>query len=147
MEARDYKELKKMLCKELEEVKESNKLGMAEIEIIDKLTHTIKNIDRIMENEDEDYSHGGEWRADGNYSRGRYSRTDGSDNSYAGRRGTHYVRGHYSRNDGSYGNGMNYSYADGMDQIISQMQEMVDDDSIPSAQRSSIRKAMDMISR
>lgn len=92
--------LKRKLCKELEEIKDRKNMGMAEIEIIDKLTHAIKNIDRIVENEDGASSYG-------NY---RMSRNETSRNSYGGNsydgdsyadngnsyRNRHYVRGHYS---------------------------------------------------
>lgn len=83
-------ELRDMLCKELEEIARKGELGAGDLEIVHKLTDTIKNIDKIETLED-GYSRDGEWEAD---MRGRYGR--GS--SYA-RRGTHYVRGHYSRTD------------------------------------------------
>ncbi len=88
--------LREMLCKELDELAHYDKFSTSDLEIVHKLTDTIKNIDKIamMESEDysERYSHGGDWEADvrGTYGRG---------SSYA-RRGTHYVRGHYGRTDG-----------------------------------------------
>lgn len=136
MEVKDYEELKKKVCKELEEIKSTGKMGMAEIEIIDKLTHTIKNLDKIIEDEEGGYSQAG-------YSQGRYSRraNDGSygGESYAGRRGSHYVRGHYSMGDGRY------SYADGMDAIIDQMEDMIDDPATSPDVKASMRKAMNLL--
>lgn len=109
MEMRDYMDLKKKLCKELEEISSSGKMDAAHIEMIDKLTHTIKNVDKIIESEGGEHSQrmysrddygrdnsmgrDGEWSAEGSYARDN-GYEDG--NSYA-RRGTHYVRGHYSR--------------------------------------------------
>ena len=52
-------ELKEMLCEELEEYGSKEKLDMGGLEIVDKLAHAIKNIDKIMDSE---------------YSEGRYSR-------------------------------------------------------------------------
>lgn len=144
MEARDYKDLKKMLCKELEEVKSTKSLGMAEIEIIDKLTHSIKNIDKIIEGEE--YSHDGGWNASGTYSRGRYSRDDGgSSDSYASRNGMHYVRGHYSRGGSRYDDGMRYSYADGLEHIVDQMEDMLNDGNVTESEKKQIRNAMNML--
>lgn len=153
MEIKDYKDLKKMICKELEEIKSTKSLGMAEIEIIDKLTHTIKNIDKIIETEDDEYSHDGGWRAAGNYSGRRYSMDDDSSmnsDSYASRRGMHYVRGHYSRDDGTYRNGGSYadgrySYADGIDHLVDQMEEMMNDGSVSQQEKNMVRKAMNML--
>lgn len=81
-------ELKDKLCDELNDYARKEKLGAGELEIVHKLTDTIKNISKIEMLEDEDgYSRDGDWEARGNYGRG---------NSYANR-GQHYVRGHYSR--------------------------------------------------
>lgn len=85
-------DLKEMLCAELEEIAKKNELSIGDLEIAQKLTDTIKNIDKIVMLEDEEgYSRGGDWEARGRYNEG------GS--SYA-HRGKHYVRGHYSRGDG-----------------------------------------------
>lgn len=85
--------LKEKLCAELDEYARKQDMGAGDLEVIHKLTDTIKNIDKICMLEDEgNYSNAGEWQADmrGNYGRG---------SSYANR-GQHYVRGHYSRDDG-----------------------------------------------
>lgn len=83
------RDIREKLCRELDEIAKKPELGTGDLEILHKLTDTIKNIDKIDMLEDGDYSRAGEWEADmrGSYGRG---------NSYA-RRGTHYVRGHYSR--------------------------------------------------
>ena len=119
-------ELRDMLCKELEEVARKGELGAGDLEIVHKLTDTIKNIDKIEMLEDEGYSR------DGDYSQRRYSRdgdwqadmhgTYGNGNSYA-RRGTHYVRGHYSRGNGK----------EDMKRQLQEMLDQADDDSIRNA--------------
>ena len=85
-------ELRDMLCDELKEYGAKDKLDKSGLDIIDKLTHTIKNLDKIIESEG--YSMAFDDRRGGSY-RGRY---DGG--SYArGRTGN--VRrdsmGRYSR--------------------------------------------------
>lgn len=82
--------LREMLCEELEEVSRKGEMSMGDLELLHKLTDTIKNIDKIEMLEEGGYSRGGDWSADirGNYGRGssyrgrhrdsmgRYSRTD-----------------------------------------------------------------------
>ena len=50
-------DLKDMLCKELEEYGKKGELSAGTLDIVDKLAHTIKNLDKIIEvYEDDDYS-------------------------------------------------------------------------------------------
>lgn len=111
-------ELKDKLCDELEEYGEK-KLDAGSLDVIDKLAHTIKNIDKIIEKyEDDEYSEryameGGSYQRGGNRggqgNRGGYSRemayNDGMmDGSYARGRGRNARRdsmGRYSRADGN----------------------------------------------
>lgn len=158
MEVREYEDLKKKLCKELEDIKSRKNIGMAEIEIIDKLTHSIKNLDKIIENEGEGgyseagyrrYSRdggnsyrGGNWSAEGSY-RGGNSYGDsygnnsydgdnyGNGNSYA-RRGQHYVRGHYS-------------YGEDSDMLTQRIEEMMQDDRLGMEDKKTLRRAMDIM--
>ena len=77
-------ELKEMLCEELEEYGEKGKLDVGSLDVVDKLAHAIKNIDKILyAHEEDEYSHRGgmsyERRGDRSYARrrdamGRYSR-------------------------------------------------------------------------
>ena len=74
-------ELKDMLCEELEEYGSKDKLDMGSLEIVDKLAHAIKNIDKIIEMSDE-YSErydGGSYRYGG---RSRDGRIRGMNRSY-----------------------------------------------------------------
>ncbi len=82
-------DLKEKLCEELEEYARKQDLGAGDLEVVHKLTDTIKNIDKICMLEDGGYSE------DDGYGRG---------SSYANR-GQHYVRGHYSREGGNMGGG------------------------------------------
>lgn len=49
-------ELKEMLCEELEEYGSKDKLDVGGLDIVDKLAHAIKNIDKIIESYDGEYS-------------------------------------------------------------------------------------------
>lgn len=132
MEVKDYEDLKRELCKKLDNIKAKGTLGMAEIDIIDKLTHIIKNIDKIMENEDGGYSgrmysRGGMWNADGTYN--SYAPDMyGKDSSYA--RGTRYSRNGYSR---------------GADDISERIEEMMDGGSLNGDEKMALRRAMDIL--
>ena len=108
-------DLRDMLCKELEEITRKGELGAGDLDIVHKLTETIKNIDKIEAMEEDGYS----------------SRRDEYDMRGRGRRGTHYVRGHYSR-DG------------GIDNMKRQLQEMLDNADDESIRRA-IQRCMDTI--
>ena len=54
-----YEELKKMLCKELEEFEKKGKLSAGDLETVDKLTHAIKSLVTIMAMEEDGASGAG----------------------------------------------------------------------------------------
>lgn len=89
-------ELKDKLCEELEEYGDK-KLDAGSLEVIDKLAHTVKNLDKIIEKyEDEDYSSAyDDGMAGGSYERGgnRYG------SRYAMARGDGRGRGRNARRD------------------------------------------------
>lgn len=68
----ELKELKEMLCKELKEYGKKKDLTAGTLDVVDKLAHAIKNLDKIIEKEEE-YS--------GDYSSRRYSREGSSRDS------------------------------------------------------------------
>lgn len=120
--------LKDMLCKELEEYGAKGEMSGGTLEVVDKLAHALKNLDRIIEvkemsdgNSEAPYR-GGSYRA--------YSR-DG-DSSYA--RG----RGRNARRDsmGRYSS-MGYS-RDG--DTVQQLEEMMQE--VPPEARQHIQKAI-----
>ena len=115
-------ELKDKLHDELDEISRKPELGAGDLEIIHKLTDTIKNIDKICMLEDgEGYSEA----VDGSdYGRG---------SSYANR-GKHYVRGHYSRDGGMDRSGYSsrrdsrgrYSRDDGRSEMMEHIEMAID---------------------
>lgn len=107
-------ELKEKLCDELEEIARKGELGAGDLEIVHKLTDTIKNLDKIeMLEEDGGYSRAGDWEAD---MRGTYGR--GS--SYRGRKRD--SMGRYSRD---YRDPRIYSRTDAKEHMIDQIEDMM----------------------
>lgn len=117
MSMKAMRDLRDMLCDELDKIAAKRDMNPGDLETVHKLTDTIKNIDKIEILEDEGYSNSAEWRAD---VRGNYGRND--------RRGEHYVRGHYSRDDGR-------------ESMMRKMEEIMRD--ATGEQREIIRRAMD----
>lgn len=116
---------------ELDTIK-GGKLKMGELEALNYITDTIKNIDKICMLEEDD-----------GYSRGGYD--DG--NSYANR-GKHYVRGHYSR-DGEMSMARRdergrYSWDGGKEHMIRKLRDMMDDASTEQ-ERTAIRRCIEQM--
>lgn len=129
-------DIKEKLCEELEEYARKQELGAGDLEVLHKLTDTIKNIDKIAMLEGEDgYSQGAD---------GRYPYDQGS--SYANR-GKHWVRGHYSRDGRSmdragrgYRGGRGYSRDDGRSQMMEHLEMALD--SASDEDRETIKRFM-----
>lgn len=83
-------ELKEMLMKELEEYGSKGELTAGSLEIVDKLTHTIKNLCKIIDEYDDDGYSSRYYPMYGSYNEGRGYRRG----SYAQRRDS---MGRYSR--------------------------------------------------
>lgn len=69
-------ELKEMLCEELEKYGAKGDLSAGELEIVDKLAHTVKNLGKIIEMYDEEEEYSGNMgyqrnNRGGSYARGR----------------------------------------------------------------------------
>lgn len=112
-------ELKEKLWAELDELAEKREMGAGDLEVVHKLTDTIKNIDKICELEKSGYSEA----VDG--------MDDGRGSSYVNR-GKHYVRGHYSRDGGmdGYSSRRNrrgrYSRDDGRSEMMEHLEMALD---------------------
>ena len=135
--------IKKMLCKELDEYAMKSKLSMADIDVIHKLTDTVKNLDKIeMLEGDDGYSETYPYYMGGS--------------SYAGRgRGRNARRdrmGRYSSEDGmSYDDysesrmDRRYSRDDAKDHMMNKLGEMMT--SADEEQREILKDAMRKIER
>ena len=125
-------ELKDKLCKELDEIARKGELGAGDLEIVHKLTDTIKNLDKItLLEEDGGYSQAGDWD-DGRGSYGRGS-------SYRRKRDS---MGRYSR-EGRGGRG-GYSRHDAKEAMMEQM-EMLMDQAGSEREREAIRRCMNQL--
>ena len=120
-------ELKEKLMKELNEYA-SQEMSAGSLEVIDKLSHAIKNICKIMESaEDEEYSgrgQGGSYRGySRNYNRdgGRYAYEGGQGGSYARGRGRNARRDSMGRYSGTNG----YSRTDSVSEFAESIREMM----------------------
>ena len=131
-------ELKEKLCDELEEIANKGELGAGDLEIIHKLTDTIKNLDKIEMLEDGGYSQAGDWEIEGRaYNRG---------NSYARRKRD--SMGRYSR-DGRMmprRDGRMYSMAEAKDRIMDEMEEAMGA-ATTEREREIIKRAMDQLEK
>lgn len=115
MSMRALDDLRKQFCEELEEIARKGELGAGDLDIVHKLTDTIKNIDKIGIMEEEGgYSQAGDWEV-----RGRVGRYDDG-NSYRGRRRD--SMGRYSRDSGREGG---YSRDGGKDTIMEHIEMMM----------------------
>lgn len=129
---RNMEELKEMLCDELDKIVDKGTVSMSDLEIVHKLTDTIKNIGKIEMQEEQGYSSDGGWNASGTYSQpggrsyGRYG--DGGSYRSGGR---HYVRGHYS-----YG-----------DDMAERLERMMNEGSMSAEDRNALRRAMEIVRR
>lgn len=150
-------ELKEMLCKELEEYGRKGDLSAGSLEIVDKLAHALKNLDKIIETKEEESgeysSAGGEgsYRG-GSYRGGSYRYDDGMMTGGSYRRGGSYARGgrrgmvnnptgrnQYSREGG-------YSRAEGdMDEIVEELRGMMGD--LPEDKQREVQRFIEKVER
>lgn len=116
-------ELKEMLCDELKKYGEKGDLTTGSLEVVDKLAHAVKNIDKIIEAYDAD-GYSGRY-----YPMYAYDDGNRGGRSYARRRDSmgRYSRGRYSR--------------DGMADKLRELMEDAPDDKI----REDIRRLADKI--
>ena len=135
--------LKEMLCKELEEYGSKGELTGGTLEVVDKLAHALKNLDKIIEAKEMDY----EGSYNGSYDDGMGG-TRGRGRSYMGGSmasdGGSYARGRgrNARRDsmGRYSSRGGYSREGENEQYIQQLEEMMQD--VPQGARQHIQKAI-----
>lgn len=127
-------ELKEKLWSELDELAEKRDMGAGDLEVVHKITDTIKNIDKICMLEEE-----------GGYSEAVDGMDYGRGSSYANR-GKHYVRGHYSRDGNRNGYSMRrdsrsrYSRDDGRSEMMEHLEMAMD--SATDQDRETIKRFM-----
>ena len=141
-------DLKEKLCKELEEYAQKSNMNAGDLEMVHKLTDTIKNVDKIMMLEEGGYSQAADMDSPSSYARG---------SSYANR-GKHYVRGHCSRDGGysregrggysrdGYSRARGYSRSEAKDSMMEQLGAMMEDAS-NDREREAIRMCMEHLNQ
>lgn len=128
----DIYKLKDMLCEELEEYGSKNEISAGSLDVIDKLAHSIKNIEKILKHHEEEESG---YSSMYPYDRRMYR--DGM--SYA--RGDRGGRGAGARRDsmGRYSSRGGYSMADAdMSEMIDEMRSMMND--LPEEKKMEVKK-------
>lgn len=127
--------LKEMLCDELKEYGEKGELTTGSLEVVDKLAHSIKNIDKVIDH----------YREEDGYSGNYPMYTDGR-GSYRG--GVSYARGRgrNARRDsmGRYSSYMGYSRAeDDMHGVVEELRGMMHD--LPEEKRREVEKFINKV--
>ena len=121
-------ELKELLCEELDEIAAKKEMNAGDLETLQKLTDTIKNIDKIMIlEEDGGYSQAGDYEVRGKYMMGGDTYRDGG------------MSGRRQRRD----SGGRYSYDDGKHEIVEQLEVMLDNAS--DKEREAIRRCIEVL--
>ena len=121
-------ELREMLCEELEKITKKGELSAGSLDVVDKLTHSIKSIDTIMAMEDSGYSNESGY----SYARGRGRNTRRDSMGRYSSRGGSYEGGSYeggSYEDGSYARGgrggnRGYSRHDAKEELAMDLKEL-----------------------
>jgi hypothetical protein len=116
----------------------NGKLSAGDVEYLDKLTHMLKSIKTtiamIEADEEDGYSH--HWPV---YYGRSYAEGEG--------RGVSHARGRNTRRDsmGRYSRTNGYSYADGMEDLLSEMRDMMGD--MPEEKRREVQRFIDKMER
>lgn len=136
---REYHEIKEMLCKELKEYARKGELSAGSLDVLHKLTDTIKNIDKIEMLEGDGYSRRGSYDGGGSYD------SYGDEDSY--RRGYSRDGSYYSNDGGSYEGGNSgrrgYSRTSEKERLARKLKEMMNysqNEEEREAYRKTIRK-------
>ena len=136
-------ELKEMLCNELDEYARKGDLTANSLDVIDKLAHAIKNLNKIIQSSEEE---------SGGYSgwympyRG-YAYADGDMGGSSNRGGNSMRGGSSYRRDsmGRYAREGGYSYHDGMEDIIEDLRGMTG--TMPEEKRRKVERMISELER
>ena len=152
-------DLKDLLCAELkdyaEKGKRSGELSKADVEVIDTVLNSVKNIYKIdkYKEEMEGYSEDGHYMGEGRIYGTSYDYGMHRDGGYSYARGRRYAKrdsmGRYSRDGGMhYRGGMRggYSRDDGKHYMMEQLEEMMEEAEKP-AEKEALRRCMDALKR
>lgn len=106
MSTKSMYDLKETLCTDLDQYAKKTTLTGSDLDMVHKITDTIKNISKINMMEEDGYSYGeGNWNANGSYSNGMgasYGRRSGRRGSYDARMYPEYGMTYSGDNDMEY---------------------------------------------
>ena len=152
-------DLKDLLCAELkdyaEKGKRSGELSKADVEVIDTVLNSVKNIYKIdkYKEEMEGYSEDGHYMGEGRIYGTSYDDGMHREGGYSYARGRRYAKrdsmGRYSRDGGmSYRGGMRggYSRDDGKHYMMGELERLMDEASTPT-EREALKKCMQALER
>ena len=152
-------DLKDLLCAELEDYaekgKKSGKMSMADVEVVDTVLNSVKNIYKIQKykEESEGYSEDGTYMGEGRIYGTSYDDGMHREGGYSYARGRRYAKrdsmGRYSRDGGmSYRGDMRggYSRDDAKSYMNEQIEEMMEEAEKP-AEKEALRRCMDALKR
>lgn len=138
-----YRKVRERLCREFDEIAAKPDMSIGDLEMIHKLTDTIKNIDKIEMLESEGgSSYGGDWMARGTYDHmGDHSQRHRKRDSMGrfSREGNRQGGGSYD--DGSYRGDRSYGGGESVHELLEDAMEMATSE----RERSAIRRAIEEI--
>lgn len=130
------------------QIEKKDTMSAGDLELVHKLSDTIKNIDKICmleESEEDGYSERSTWTGDGRIYGQSYDDGRMGGSSYARGRGRNAKRdsmGRYSRDDGMYYS-MNYSRDDGKMKMIEHLEDLAE--TADTKSREAIHRAIKQI--
>lgn len=133
-----YRKVRERLCREFDEIAAKPDMTIGDLDMLHKLTDTIKNIDKIEMLEGEGgYSYGGDWMARGTYDHmGDHSQRGRKRDSMGRFSGEGYHQG-----GGSYRGGSSYGGEESVHELLEEAMEMATSE----RERSAIRRAIEEI--
>lgn len=127
--SKSLRELEDMLCEELDKIVERGSINQTNLDLIHKLTDSLKNVKKIEMCEEKDWSgDDASFRGYGSYSYDGDSRRGYGNDGYSN---NDYSRRMYSREDG----------------MMSQIQKMLNDNKLSTDEKATLRRAMQMLNR
>lgn len=144
-----YKKVRERLCREFDEIAAKPDMSIGDLEMLHKLTDTIKNIDKIEMLEGEGgSSYGGDWEARGTYDHmgGHSERRRRDSMGRFSRNGAGQGGGSYNDGGGYRGGGMNRggSYGEGGESVHELLEDAMEM-ATSERERSAIRRAIEEI--
>ena len=152
-------DLKDLLCAELkdyaEKGKRSGELSKADVEVIDTVLNSVKNIYKIdkYKEETEGYSEDGTYMGEGRIYGTSYDDGMHREGGYSYARGRRYAKrdsmGRYSRDDGMMRRGGmrgGYSREEGKEYMMESLEELMESATKP-AEKEALRRCMDALKR